>query len=136
MKSLYYAAHVYMIVGLVSGLAYREVTKIKHFTGETQLGLVHTHVLALGMLFFLVVAMMVVHGTQTVSGRPADRYRRARNRRPRTHPAHDRTDPALRRPGQAGVGHHEGMTASRARPIGGSVFGAGLGSDELLADLP
>ncbi|WP_211240853.1 DUF2871 domain-containing protein [Hamadaea tsunoensis] len=50
---LYYAAHAYMIVGVVSGLAYREITKAKDFTGDTQLGLVHTHVLALGMLFFL-----------------------------------------------------------------------------------
>ena len=44
-----------MIVGVLSGLAYREFTKIKHFTGQTQLGLVHTHLLALGMLFFLIV---------------------------------------------------------------------------------
>ncbi|MCO6007918.1 DUF2871 domain-containing protein [Actinoallomurus purpureus] len=58
MRKLYNAAHLYMIIGLVSGLAYREITKIKHFTGETQLGLVHTHVLALGMLFFLIVLML------------------------------------------------------------------------------
>lgn len=55
MKKLYYAAHTYMIVGLVGGLYYRELTKAKHFTGDSQLGLVHTHVLALGMLFFLIV---------------------------------------------------------------------------------
>ncbi|MEV0399341.1 DUF2871 domain-containing protein [Actinoallomurus sp. NPDC050550] len=98
MKKIYNAAHLYMIIGLVSGFYYREVTKIKHFTGESQLGLVHTHVLALGMLFFLIVlmlekqfalstgklfgwffwiynaglavtvAMMTVHGTLTVLG--------------------------------------------------------------------
>lgn len=55
MKKIYYAAHTYMILGLVSGLAYREFTKVKHFTGDTQLGLLHTHLLALGMLFFLIV---------------------------------------------------------------------------------
>ncbi|GAA4633351.1 DUF2871 domain-containing protein [Actinoallomurus vinaceus] len=58
MKKIYNAAHIYMIVGLVSGFYYREVTKIKHFTGDSQLGLVHTHVLALGMLFFLIVLML------------------------------------------------------------------------------
>lgn len=48
-------AHVYMILGLVSGLFYREFTKINDFTGETQLSVVHTHLLALGMLVFLIV---------------------------------------------------------------------------------
>jgi len=97
-RPLYYAAHTYMILGLISGLAYREITKSAHFTGDTQLGLVHTHLLALGMLFFLVVlaleklftlsasplfrwffwvynaglaitvTMMVIHGLQTVYG--------------------------------------------------------------------
>ncbi|MFD0970779.1 DUF2871 domain-containing protein [Plantactinospora endophytica] len=95
-RKIYYAAHTYMILGLVSGLASREITKIKHFTGDTQLTLLHTHLLALGMLFFLIVlameklfdltadtlfgwffwtynaglaltiAVMAVHGTQTV----------------------------------------------------------------------
>ncbi|MQY09863.1 DUF2871 domain-containing protein [Actinomadura macrotermitis] len=55
MKKLYYAAHTYMIIGLVGGLYYRELTKLNDFTGDSQLGLVHTHVLALGMLFFLIV---------------------------------------------------------------------------------
>ncbi|NUO58261.1 MAG: DUF2871 domain-containing protein [Hamadaea sp.] len=55
MRKLYVAAHVYMILGLISGLAYREITKIKDYTGDTQLGVVHTHLLALGMLFFLIV---------------------------------------------------------------------------------
>ncbi|MFD3702026.1 DUF2871 domain-containing protein [Nocardia sp. NPDC058658] len=55
MKKLYYAAHTYMIVGLISGLYYREITKLNDFQGESQLGLVHTHLLALGMLFFLIV---------------------------------------------------------------------------------
>jgi Protein of unknown function (DUF2871) len=54
-KKIYYAAHIYMILGLVSGLAYREITKVKDFTGETQLSVLHTHLLALGMLFFLIV---------------------------------------------------------------------------------
>ena len=63
------AAHVYMILGLVSGLAYRELTKIQHYTGDTQLGLVHTHLLALGMLFFLIVLALEKMFTLTANRR-------------------------------------------------------------------
>ena len=55
MRKIYVAAHVSMILGLVSGLYYRELTKLNDFTGDTQLSVVHTHILALGMLFFLIV---------------------------------------------------------------------------------
>ena len=58
MKKIYYAAHTYMILGLISGLAYREITKVKHFEGDTQLAVLHTHLLALGMLFFLIVLVL------------------------------------------------------------------------------
>ncbi|MDA3629188.1 DUF2871 domain-containing protein [Saccharopolyspora oryzae] len=98
MKKLYWAALSYTVLGLIAGLYYRELTKAQGFTGDTQLSVVHTHLLALGMLFFLVVlaldkafglsgnrlftlffwfynsglvvtaAMMVVHGTMTVFG--------------------------------------------------------------------
>ncbi|WP_405885367.1 DUF2871 domain-containing protein [Streptomyces sp. NBC_01136] len=98
MRKSYYAAHTYMILGVISGLYYREFTKANHFDGDTQLALMHTHLLALGMIGFLVVlaldkqfqlsgtklftyffwfynagiaitvAMMFVHGTETVLG--------------------------------------------------------------------
>ena len=98
MRKSYYAAHTYMILGVISGLYYREFTKANDFTGDTQLALMHTHLLALGMLGFLIilaldkqfalsgtklftyffwlynagiaitVAMMFVHGTDTVLG--------------------------------------------------------------------
>ena len=55
MKKLYYAAFTYMIAGLASGLFYREFTKANDFTADSQLSVVHTHFLALGMLFFLTV---------------------------------------------------------------------------------
>lgn len=55
MRKSYYAAHTYMILGVVSGLYYRELTKAHHFEGDTQLAVVHTHLLALGMLGFLIV---------------------------------------------------------------------------------
>lgn len=54
-RASYYAADIYMIAGLLSGLFYREFTKANDFTGETQLSLIHTHLLSLGMLGFLIV---------------------------------------------------------------------------------
>ncbi|WP_406505408.1 DUF2871 domain-containing protein [Streptomyces sp. NBC_00212] len=99
-RKSYHAAHLYVIFGVVSGLYHREFTKLHGFGGRTQLALVHTHLLALGMLAFLVVlaldklfepsgaglftaffwvynagvvlsvAMMFVHGSQTLLGRP------------------------------------------------------------------
>ncbi len=59
MKKLYYAATTYAGLGLVSGLAYREITKAHDdFEGKTQLAFMHTHLLALGMLFFLIVLVL------------------------------------------------------------------------------
>ncbi|TCC18762.1 DUF2871 domain-containing protein [Kribbella speibonae] len=101
MRKLFVAADVYMILGLISGLYYRELTKANDFTGDTQLSVVHTHILALGMLFFLIalaleklftlsegklftaffwvynaglaltVGLMIVRGTMTVLGHEA-----------------------------------------------------------------
>lgn len=55
MKKLYNAAAIYMILGLAGGLFYREFGKGFDFDGFTQLAVVHTHLLTLGMLFFLLV---------------------------------------------------------------------------------
>jgi hypothetical protein len=54
-KKLFQTANFYMILGLVSGLFAREFTHINDFEGDTPLDTLHTHLLALGMLFFLVV---------------------------------------------------------------------------------
>lgn len=56
MRKLYLAATVYLVAGLGAGLFYREFTKANSFPegSFTQLGLVHTHLLALGMLFMLI----------------------------------------------------------------------------------
>lgn len=99
MRRIVNAAIVYTVLGLMAGVYYREFTKAQDFTGDTQLSVVHTHLLALGMLFFLVVlalekaftltasrwfplffvsyqagllwtvALLVTHGTLTVLGR-------------------------------------------------------------------
>lgn len=99
MKKLYNAALSYMVLGLVAGYAVRVyVYQIKHFEGDTQLHLLHFHLLVLGMLMFLLVlalektfalsktkwftlffwhynggllltvSMMVVHGAMQVNG--------------------------------------------------------------------
>jgi hypothetical protein len=98
-KKLYYAALTYMVLGLAAGLYYREYTKAHDFIGDSQLSVMHTHLLTLGMLTFLVVlaldrlfalsgsrlftlffwfcnagllitvVMLLVHGTMTVQGR-------------------------------------------------------------------
>ena len=94
MKKIFNAAFTYMIIGVLSGLFYREFTTANDFpSGEfTQLGLVHTHLLTLVVLaldkvfglsgtklfswFFwlynvgviLTASMMVWHGSLTVLG--------------------------------------------------------------------
>lgn len=56
MKKLYYAALCYMVAGLAAGFFVRlYVDQMMHFEGETRLGLLHFHLLVLGMIFFLVV---------------------------------------------------------------------------------
>lgn len=54
MKKLYYAAITYMVLGLAAGLFFREYTKAHDFTSFTQLAVMHTHLLALGMLVMLI----------------------------------------------------------------------------------
>jgi uncharacterized membrane protein YtjA (UPF0391 family) len=100
-KKLYWAALSYMVLGLAAGLYFRELTKAQDFSGFTQTAVMHTHLLALGMLVFLVlialekllslshsraftvffwvynagllltVTMMGIHGTRTVLGHPS-----------------------------------------------------------------
>lgn len=57
MLRLFYASFAYMVAGVLSGLYYRELTKLNDFPeGEfTQLGLAHTHLLALGFIVLLIV---------------------------------------------------------------------------------
>lgn len=53
MKKIINTAMIYLALGLAAGVFYREFTKWNGFTGKTTLGVVHTHLLVLGMLFFL-----------------------------------------------------------------------------------
>lgn len=58
MKKKYFnLALIYAIFGMVAGAFYREFTKWNNFTDVTSLGKLHTHLLTLGMLMFLLVAI-------------------------------------------------------------------------------
>ena len=58
MKKLARTSMFYMIFGLIFGVFYREFTKIMDFEGTTQLSVLHTHTLILGMFFFLIVLLL------------------------------------------------------------------------------
>lgn len=58
MKKLARASTSYAVLGLLSGIFYREFTKMNDFTGATQLSTLHTHLFVLGMFFFLIVLLL------------------------------------------------------------------------------
>lgn len=70
MQKLLNAAFIYMLVGVASGLFYREFTKLNDFPeGQfTQLGLAHTHLLTLGFIVLLIV--LALEKTFTISRSP------------------------------------------------------------------
>jgi hypothetical protein len=60
MRRLFLASFAYLLVGVLSGLFYREFTKLNDFPeGQfTQLGLAHTHLLTLGFIVLLIVLVL------------------------------------------------------------------------------
>jgi len=58
MKKLYIFAFVYLVLGLVFGVFYREFTVMNGYNGETQLSVMHTHALVLGTLFLCLVLVL------------------------------------------------------------------------------
>lgn len=60
MLRLLYTSFTFAIVGVFSGLFYRELTKAHDFTDRsaTQLPLVHTHFLVLGFMVLLIVMVL------------------------------------------------------------------------------
>ncbi len=60
MRKLYAAASVYLLVGVASGLFFREFTKLSGWPeGQpTQLGVAHTHLLTLGFIVLLIVLVL------------------------------------------------------------------------------
>lgn len=51
-------ALIYAIVAMVLGVFYREFTKGMEFAGKTNLSVLHTHYLMLGMIFFVLLAVL------------------------------------------------------------------------------
>ncbi|OEH86680.1 hypothetical protein BHU72_10565 [Desulfuribacillus stibiiarsenatis] len=60
LRRLYITCLGYMVLGLCSGLFYREYTKFHNYYGDTNLSVMHTHALTLGFLFFLIVICLEV----------------------------------------------------------------------------
>lgn len=60
MRKLVNFSFIYMILGVASGLFYREFTKVNDFVeGQyTQLSVVHTHLLVLGFIMLLLVLIL------------------------------------------------------------------------------
>lgn len=56
MKKNFYAAVTYATLALASGVFARTyLDQLAHFEGDTQIRVLHTHLFAMGMLFFLLV---------------------------------------------------------------------------------
>ena len=51
-------AILYAILAMIFGGFYREFTKFNHFTGKTNLSVMHTHYFLLGMFFFLFLMLL------------------------------------------------------------------------------
>lgn len=60
-KKLINTAWIYALLAMVGGVFYREFTKFNGFSGRTTLAFVHTHLFLLGMIFFLIVALLQYH---------------------------------------------------------------------------
>lgn len=60
MRRLFYAAFAYLLLGLASGLFFREFTKAVGFSENsfTQLAVAHTHLLTLGFIVLLIVLLL------------------------------------------------------------------------------
>ena len=59
MKKLINTSFAYAILAMIGGVFFREFTKFNDFTGQTSLSFFHLHLFALGMIFFLIVALCV-----------------------------------------------------------------------------
>lgn len=51
-------ALIYSILAMIFGVFYREFTKFNDFNGKTTLSVIHTHYFTMGMLFFLILALL------------------------------------------------------------------------------
>ncbi len=61
MKKLINIAFIYAFFALASGVFFREFTKFYSFTGDTNLSLLHVHMLVLGTVIYLVLALFSIN---------------------------------------------------------------------------
>lgn len=57
-KRYFTASIVYAALAMAGGVFYREYTKFTGFDGQTTLSVVHTHYFVLGMVMFLLLALL------------------------------------------------------------------------------
>ena len=57
MKKYLYMSTTFLVLGLLSGIFYREFTKFAGFEGSTVLSAVHSHLLILGFIFGLILLL-------------------------------------------------------------------------------
>lgn len=60
MKKMINTAFAYLIAGLLSGVIFREFTRFANYTGYSQINVIHTHTLMLGMFMFIVVGLFFI----------------------------------------------------------------------------
>lgn len=58
MKKVLRASLIYVVLGLLAGVYYRELTRSLGFTGQTMLSNVHPHLIVLGGIFPLVLQLV------------------------------------------------------------------------------
>ena len=58
MKKYFTLFFIYLILALIGGVFYREFTKAFEFTGKTTLSIVHVHFFVLGVVLFLIIAIL------------------------------------------------------------------------------
>ena len=58
MQKYFKISSFYLLFGLLMGIFSIEFTKLNNFSGDTVLKSVHTHILVLGFLFFIIILLL------------------------------------------------------------------------------
>lgn len=61
MKKLINISFIYFILAMICGVFYREFTKFFNFTNKTTLSFTHSHLLTLGTILFLILALFSIN---------------------------------------------------------------------------
>ncbi|MCF0108981.1 MAG: DUF2871 domain-containing protein [Erysipelotrichaceae bacterium] len=74
MKKLINTAFIYMVLGAIGGVLYRETTRLAGYTGVTALGYVHPHLIGLGAGVFLILALFAAQKDFTVDNKDFNKF--------------------------------------------------------------